>query len=137
MAILTVTVSLATFKVQPLVVSGFESRPWLWIFPLTAGAGLIAMGSFARRGAELAAFLSSALYLVSMLASAAAGLYPNVLPSRIDPALSLTVHNAAAADYGLRVGLAWFVPGMALVAAYFVFAYRRHSGKVTEDGGHA
>jgi len=132
---LTVAVSVATFRAQPLVASGFASRPWLWIFPMAAAAGLIAMRSFAKRGAETPSFLCSCLYLAGMLSSAAAGLYPNVLPSHIDPALSLTVHNAAASDYGLRVGLAWFIPGMALVTGYFVFAYRLHSGKVTAYGG--
>jgi cytochrome d ubiquinol oxidase subunit II len=136
-AALTIAVSLATFRVQPLVALGFESRPWLWLFPLAAVSGLIAMRSFARRGAELAAFLSSCLYIAGMLSSAAAGLYPIVLPSHIDPSLSLTIQNAAAPEYGLRVGLAWFLPGMALVTGYFVFAYRQHGGKVSGEGtGH-
>ena len=47
-----------------------------------------------------------------LLTSVAAGLYPYVLPSSTDPALSLTIYNTAAARYGLEVGLIWFIPGM-------------------------
>jgi cytochrome d ubiquinol oxidase subunit II len=65
-----------------------------------------------------------------MLASAAFGMYPYVLPSIQDPALSLTIHNTAASPYGLRVGLVWFIPGIALAAAYFIYTYRSFAGKV-------
>jgi cytochrome d ubiquinol oxidase subunit II len=53
-----------------------------------------------------------------------------VLPSNSDPALSLTVSNAAAPLYGLKVGLIWFIPGMLLATSYFVYTYRSFSGKV-------
>jgi cytochrome bd-type quinol oxidase subunit 2 len=49
----------------------------------------------------------------------------------------LTVYNAAAAPYGLKVGLAWFIPGMLLTTGYFVYTYRSFAGKVAlEEEGH-
>lgn len=60
--------------------------------------------------------------------------YPYVLPAGPDPANSLTVADTAAA-HGLRVRLAWWVPGMALVAAYFAYTYRRFAGKARADEG--
>ena len=69
-----------------------------------------------------------------MLTSAAFGLYPYVLPSNGNQAFSLTVHNAAAASYGLGIGLVWFIPGMLLACGYFVYTYRSFSGKVKLDG---
>jgi cytochrome bd-type quinol oxidase subunit 2 len=54
-----------------------------------------------------------------------------VLPAR-NPAFSLTVQNAKAADYGLKIGLIWWVIGMALVTVYFVYVYRSFAGKVSE-----
>ena len=69
-------------------------------------------------------------FILGMLTSAAFGIYPYVLPSNADPALSLTILNAAAPPYGLRIGLMWFIPGMLLACAYFVYAYRSFSGKV-------
>ena len=38
--------------------------------------------------------------------------------------------NAAAAEYGLYSGLAWWIPGMALALLYSVFVYRHFKGKV-------
>jgi cytochrome d ubiquinol oxidase subunit II len=69
-----------------------------------------------------------------MLSSAAFGLYPYVLLSRADPRFGLTVINAAAGAYGLRIGLAWWIPGTVLAIGYFVFVYRRFAGKVRIHG---
>ena len=41
----------------------------------------------------------------------------------------LTIYNAATPDYGVEVGLTWFVPGILLAAAYFFYTYRSFSGK--------
>jgi cytochrome bd ubiquinol oxidase subunit II len=40
------------------------------------------------------------------------------------------VQNAKAADYGLKIGLIWWVIGMALATVYFVHVYRSFAGKV-------
>ncbi|HEY1217820.1 MAG: cytochrome d ubiquinol oxidase subunit II [Bryobacteraceae bacterium] len=122
--------TLASFGVQPRLQASFAARPWGWLFPLVAIAALMAVGVMNRRLRERAAFLASSLFLAAMLVSAAFGLYPCVLPSNGDPARSLTIANASAAPYGLRVGLVWFIPGMLLVAVYFVYAYRSFDGKV-------
>jgi cytochrome d ubiquinol oxidase subunit II len=68
-----------------------------------------------------------------MLASAAFGIYPYVLPSAVDPAFGLTVRNASAPDYGLVIGLRWWLVGMALASVYIIFTYRRFAGRVTAD----
>jgi cytochrome d ubiquinol oxidase subunit II len=75
-------------------------------------------------------FLCSALFLLGMLTSVAFGLFPYVLPSNTEPNLSLTAYNTAPAEYGLRVGLAWWIPGMALAAGYSIFTHWKFAGKV-------
>ncbi len=122
--------TLASFNVQPRLYASFAARPWGWVFPLIAMMALLAAGIMNHRLRERAAFLASSLFLAVMLVSAAFGLYPCVLPSNGDPARSLTIANASAAPYGLRIGLVWFIPGMLLAAAYFVYAYRSFAGKV-------
>ena len=90
-----------------------------------------------RARKELEAFLCSCLFLIGMLTSVTFGVYPYVLPSNSDPALSLSIYNAAAPAYGLGVGLMWFIPGMLLTAGYFVHVYRSFAGKVkAEDEGY-
>ena len=101
-----------------------------FVFPALALAGLLAAWRFVGRD-DVKAFLSSCAYLLGMLTSVVFGVYPYVLPASTNPAYSLTVHNAKAADYGLKVGLVWWVIGMTLATGYFVFAYRYSAGKVS------
>ncbi len=131
---LTVAITWASFSIQPRLGESFGARPWGYVFPLLAVAGLIGMRVLRRGGAG--AFLCSSLFIVGMLTSAAFGLYPYVLPSNLDPKLGLTVYNAAAAPYGLKVGMVWFLPGMLLAMGYFIYTYRSFAGKVSppDDG---
>jgi cytochrome d ubiquinol oxidase subunit II len=127
---MTVVVTAVTFRVQPHIPSRLNSQPWGYVFPLLAVAGLFSMRWFTRKSEELKAFLASCVYIVGMLTSTVFGVYPYVLPSNSDPELDITLHEAAAPIYGLKVGLAWWIAGMLLVTAYFVFVYRHFAGKV-------
>ena len=124
---LTVIVTILSFRVQPHLWQSFIERPWGFVFPALATAGFVGI-SLSR--SEVRAFLFSALYLLGMLTSVAFGLFPYVLPSNTDPNLSLTIYNTAPGEYGLRIGLAWWIPGMALASAYSVFTHRKFAGKV-------
>jgi hypothetical protein len=46
------------------------------------------------------------------------------------PSVSLTIYNAATPDYGVELGLTWFVPRILLAAAYFFYTHRSFSGKI-------
>jgi cytochrome d ubiquinol oxidase subunit II len=127
---LTVIITIVSFRLQPNIIQEFSEHSWGYVFPLLAFAGLAGMRIWSARSRDLAAFLSSCLYLVGMLTSTVFGVFPYVLPSSNSPEQSLTVTNAAAAEYGLYIGLAWWIPGMALAALYSVFVYRHFRGKV-------
>jgi cytochrome d ubiquinol oxidase subunit II len=129
-AAFTVVVTLFTFRVQPQVPENLSAHRWGYVFPALALAGLLPVRWFLARQKAGKAFLASCAYFLGMLTSVAFGLYPYVLPARSDPAYALTVHNAKARDYGLRIGLVWWIIGMVLVAGYFVFLYRHFAGKV-------
>jgi cytochrome d ubiquinol oxidase subunit II len=134
-AVLTLIVTIASFAIQPHLALSFVTMPLGLVFPALALAGLLGSITFLLREREGLAFLSSCLYIVGMLTSVVFGVFPNVLPSNSDPNFSLTIANASAPDYGLGVGLAWFIPGVLLVAAYFTFLYRKFYGKVSLEGG--
>jgi cytochrome d ubiquinol oxidase subunit II len=127
--VLVVLVTIVTFSVQPQIARSFFGRPWGFIFPLIALVGLIGMGYFNIRQRDLAAFFSSGAFIVGMLANAAFGLYPDVLPA-VNPAYSLTIQNASGSRYGQTVGLVWWIIGMVLAIIYFVLTYRLFWGKV-------
>ncbi len=129
-ALLTGLITYASFRIQPKLWPNFPAHPWGAVFPALAVAGLFAAIWFSRKRDDLKAFLASCAYLLGMLTSAAFSLYPWVLPASTDASFSLTVHNAKAPEYGLRIGLIWWAIGMALATVYIVFNYRRFSGKV-------
>jgi cytochrome bd ubiquinol oxidase subunit II len=127
--LLTLLATPATFWVSPEMLRSFDERPYGYVLPLVAVAGLIGMVYFSLRGRDREAFLSSSAYIVGMLTSTVFGVYPNVLPA-VDPSNSLTVQNASASTYGMAVGLVWWSIGMVLAAVYFTVIYRLFRGKV-------
>ena len=127
--LLTLFATPATFWVSPEMLRSFNERPYGYILPLVAVAGLAGMVYFDLRGRDRGAFLSSSAYIVGMLTSTVFGVYPKVLPA-VDPANSLTVQNASASTYGMAVGLVWWSIGMVLAVVYFTVIYRLFRGKV-------
>ena len=136
-ALLMVAVTAYSLAIQPQIWNNLTSMPWGWIFPLLAVAGMVGMQIFLRQGAEMKGFLASAVFIVGMLTSAAFGVFPNVLPS-VGPGESLTIFNAAAGDYAMRVAFFWWIPGMIFATIYLAFIYRRLGGKIRtpEAGGY-
>jgi cytochrome d ubiquinol oxidase subunit II len=134
--VLTALATAATFYLRPTMLSAFGERLWGIILPVLALGGLAGVGYSNFRRRDRAAFLSSSAYILGMLTSTAFALYPDVLPA-LDPANSLTIHNASASTYGLVVGLVWWTIGMVLAAVYFILIYRLFRGKVRmEDEGY-
>jgi cytochrome bd-type quinol oxidase subunit 2 len=56
------------------------------------------------------------------MATAAVGIFPNILPAR-DPNRALPIYDATVSHEGLAAALWWWIPGILLVAAYFVFMH--------------
>ena len=108
----------------------YRHAPWLVVLPVGA---LVAFGlviRMASRGRETAAFFSSAAMVALLLATLAAGLYPNLLTSTTDPRYSLTITNAASASGTLTVMLVVAVIGMPFVLLYTVGVQYLFRGKV-------
>jgi cytochrome bd-type quinol oxidase subunit 2 len=71
---------------------------------------------------------------VGLLGSAAAGLFPRLLPSEYgSPIGGLDIYNAASPATSLRLALAIYVIGMAIVIVYLVKVYRIWGGRVTTE----
>ncbi len=127
---LTVVMSGVTFLVQPLVPATLFHQPARLIFPL---AGILALGGSVlayRRGRDELAFGLWSGFLAMLLASAAAGLYPVLLPSSVDPAFSVTLEQVRADDRSLRLGAVWWPIGIALAVAYTVYVHWRFSNRL-------
>ncbi|HEX6477942.1 MAG TPA: cytochrome d ubiquinol oxidase subunit II [Ktedonobacteraceae bacterium] len=131
--VLAILGTIATFAVQPHISASFFGHPWGFIFPVIALFGFVGTIFFNIRKRDLYSFFSSCAFIVGMLASAAFGLYPLMLPA-VNSAYSLTIQNAAASQYGQTVGLVWWLIGILLAAIYFIFTYRLFWGKVEVAG---
>jgi cytochrome d ubiquinol oxidase subunit II len=131
--IMTVVVTVATMQVQPQAPANLVEHPWGYVFPGLALGGLLVILASGHGRRSVMAFLGSCAYIAGMLTSAAFGVFPYVLPARPYPHLGLTIHNTATSGYGLKVGLAWWIPGMLLALCYIVYAYRRFAGKVRSE----
>ncbi len=128
-----------TSSIHPEIWENYSRHQWGYIFPIGGIAGLLGMQMYRMKRKDTRAFLSSSLFIGSMLASTAFGLFPNVLPASTNPSYNLTIYNTAAHTYGLSVGIVWWIIGMTLVSGYFIFVYRVFRGKVVlpaEDAGY-
>ena len=130
---LTVASLLATIYVRPQILQNFRIRIWGWIIPVLVLAALVSMPVLVRKGRDLAAFVASTAYILGMLGGAAFAMYPNLLPASTNPSYSLTIFNAKTGAYSLKVGLVWWLFGIALAIGYFTFIYRSFWGKVVLD----
>ena len=124
---LTAPVTATTFVVQPQMARNLQTHLGWWLAPALALGGLVALHVLVRRERWKGAFFSSCAFLAGMLGSAAAAIFPYVLPAR-GLREGLTIAAAATEPYALRVALYWWVPGLFLAAGYFIFNYRNLRG---------
>jgi cytochrome bd ubiquinol oxidase subunit II len=136
--ILTIVGLVATVFIRPAVFDNYKQHVAGFLIPLVVLGALGIMIYAMRKGEDVAAeklaFVGSAVYIVGMLVGAAFALYPVVLPASTDPARNLTIYNTAAGEYGLTVGLTWWMVGMVICLGYFVFLFRMFKGKVRLEG---
>ncbi|HSF68449.1 MAG TPA: cytochrome d ubiquinol oxidase subunit II [Nitrospiraceae bacterium] len=121
---------IAVLFVQPSFRLNYAAHPIGYVFPLVGLVALVAALGLRRRDRDAGAFYATSVLILTMLAGAAWGSYPNILIATNDPANSLTVTNATAGAYGMHVGLWWFLVGFGLIIAYQVCAHRAFWGKV-------
>jgi cytochrome d ubiquinol oxidase subunit II len=122
--VLAAALAWPTYHVRHQMITTFGDHPWRLVFPALAIGALAAMFVWQRAGAWLRAFGASSAFIVGLLTTMAAGLYPYVLPAHQGRPFGLTVHNAASGPHALKVALFWWPVGIALAAVYFAFAYR-------------
>lgn len=135
-AALTVVVTVGTFLARPGTSANFRAFPLAALLPVIT---LVALGwGFASRRPEkdTGAFRSSAMLIISLLGTAAATVFPNLLTSTINPDFSLTVYNAASTPHALRTAFLANIFGMLGVITYTTLVHRFFGGRVREGEGH-
>jgi len=128
--VLNTAVVISTILLHETIADRYLEQIWPVIFPALALVALVVAAINLRRGRDFVAFLASSAMIALLLISAAAGLYPNLLVSSIDPAYNLTVFNGASEANTLTVMLVIALIGMPFVLVYTSGVYYIFRGKV-------
>jgi len=121
--------TVASYAVAPYLFEHWFGNPLTWVFfalllaSSVTGPAAIGASRFGR------AFVASAAATLSVIALAAEGLYPRLVPARPDLAASLTIYNAASTPRTLTTMLVIALVGMPFVILYTVLIYRAFRGK--------
>jgi cytochrome d ubiquinol oxidase subunit II len=107
-----------------------ENIPWMAV-PVIAVLSLIAIKVFTAKGSVPGAFFASCLTIVTVTFTGLIGLYPNLIPSNIDPAYSLTIFNSSSSIYTLKIMTVVALVFVPVVIAYQIWTYRVFRHKVT------
>lgn len=100
-----------------------------WALVAVAAVALLATTVLTQRAREGWAFTATSVAITATVAMLFASLFPNVMPSTLDPAWSLTIENASSSHYTLVV-LTWAAAFLAPVVmiyqgwTYWVFRKR-------------
>lgn len=120
--------------IEPHPFENFINKPWLWIFPIITFTGLLGLFNIKKFKKDGLGFLFSSLFLFGGFATTAASIFPKLLPSSNNVNPSLTIYNVAAHEYGLSVGINWFIIAIILVIIYLFVQYRIFKGKLDDVG---
>jgi cytochrome d ubiquinol oxidase subunit II len=116
------------------IVVQLQNGKALTLIPLVLAVVAVALSwTMARRGRDGWSFIWMGLFLVAGVFTIFASLYPNVLPSTLDPAWSLTVDNASSSDYTLTV-ISWVsLFGLPVVVLYQGWTYWVFRKRITAE----
>ena len=105
----------------------------LALIPLSAVGGLVMIRVFINKQEWFKAWVASATTIVAATLFGVVGLYPNMLPSSINPNFSLTIHNSASSPLTLKIMLGVALSFVPVVIAYQIWVYHLFRGKVREE----
>ena len=111
----------------------YFSHPVLLLIPLITVAALLTVRVFIAKSAWWKAWFASSHTIVGATLFGVVGLYPNLLPSSLNPAYSLTIFNSSSSPLTLKIMLGvalFFVP---IVLVYQIWGYHLFKDKVTEE----
>jgi cytochrome d ubiquinol oxidase subunit II len=101
--------------------------------PLLAVAALLGIRIFLAKGRMLAAFASSCVTILMVVATGVIGLFPNLIPSSMDPAYSLTLFNSSSSAYTLKIMTVVALVFVPIVISYKIWVYRLFRSTVTAE----
>jgi len=111
----------------------YLKAPVLLIVPAIAVLSLLMIKVSAARQAFHKAFLFSCLTILFVVFTGVTGLFPNLIPSNIDPASNLTIFNSSSSLLTLKIMTVVAIICVPTVIAYKIWVYRVFRAPVTNE----
>lgn len=111
----------------------YLKAPVLLVVPLIAVVSLLLVKLFVIKGACHKAFLFSCLTIVFVVFTGVTGLFPNLIPSNIDPASNLTIFNSSSSLLTFKIMTGVAVIFLPIVISYKIWVYRLFRGRVSDE----
>jgi cytochrome d ubiquinol oxidase subunit II len=124
---------LAATAISTNLWANYLAHPALFLVVILTVAGLLGIKIFHSQKAYFKAWFASALAIVGACFFGIIGLYPNVFPSSIDEAFSLTIRNASSSPLTLRIMLIVVVIFVPIVLIYQIWTYNLFKDKVRKE----
>ena len=122
----------ASWFATPLY-NNYLAHPVLFVVILATVVALLGVRLFLAKGDWLKAWFASAATIVGATFFGVIGLFPNLFPSSINPAYSLSAYNSSSSPLTLKIMLTVVVIFVPIVLAYQIWAYNLFKTKVTEE----
>jgi cytochrome bd ubiquinol oxidase subunit II len=102
------------------------------LIPVIVVGALIMVKVYVSKGHWWSAWFASSTLIVGVTLFGVAGLFPNLLPSSINPAFSLTIYNSSSSQLTLKIMLGVALTFVPVVIAYQAWVYNFFKDPVTE-----
>ncbi|MCK0089348.1 cytochrome d ubiquinol oxidase subunit II [Rhodococcus sp. HNM0563] len=115
-------------------------KDWTWILVAVAALSMLVVVALTVAEREGWAFAFTTIAIIATVVLLFASLFPNVMPSTLDPAWSLTIENASSSPYTLKV-MTWAAAIMTPVVliyqgwTYWVFRQRISTAQIPKSIG--
>ncbi len=128
-----VLTTMYTLVQVPRATRSFHDHPWLWIVPVLNVLAIanIPRAMYLKR--PFYAFVSSSATIAALAFLFAAAIFPNLVPSSLNPDWHVTIYNARSSQKTLGIMLLIALIGMPCVIAYTAVVYWVFRGKVRLD----
>lgn len=111
----------------------FNTLPVLWLFPVLGVVLPLLTALCSRMEKSAWAFIFSSLTLASVIMTAGIALFPFIMPSSIEPAVSLTMWDSTSSLRTLTVMTFAAVIFVPIILAYTAWCYYKMYGRITKE----
>ncbi|MGQ9818979.1 MAG: cytochrome d ubiquinol oxidase subunit II [Candidatus Kapaibacteriales bacterium] len=125
---------MVTLVYVPQMTQNLKNHPILFVLPILNMLAIANIPMEIHHKRYGWAFLSSYASIAALIALFAIGIFPNLVPSNLNPEFSLTIYNGSSSPKTLGIMLIIAIIGIPFVLAYTAGIYWIFRGKVkTED----